>query len=148
MRLCGCLSTSHLLCSPDTSSFPLPSWTTRLRFCLSWSRKKKPLLHISFFWKIILDPGETPSMSIVPRQGSASYVTDFVPNKEFSTQKAAENSDSNLERHRQPSYLRESDLSTLTFVVACGSTAILVYIPSLFQQTSAKETCLRKFPVC
>lgn len=86
-------------------------------------------------------------MSIAPQQGSASYVTDFVPNEDFSTQKAVENSNSNLERHRQPSYLRKSDLSTILFVVACGSTAILIYIPSLFQQP-AKETCLSKFPVC
>lgn len=88
-------------------------------------------------------------MSIAAHQGSIGYVTDFVPDKEFSTQKALEKSDSSFERYRQPDSPRTSCLSTSVHTaVACGSTAILVYIPLLFQRTPSKESCLNKFPVC
>ena len=43
LRLCGSPSTpSHQLCSHGSSSFPFPSWTTWIHFCLTCSRKENP----------------------------------------------------------------------------------------------------------
>jgi hypothetical protein len=88
-------------------------------------------------------------MSIAAHQGPIGYVTDFVPDKEFSTQKAGENASESFERNHQHDSPRTSCLSTSVHTaVACGSTAVLVYIPSLFQRTSSKESCLNHFPAC
>jgi hypothetical protein len=82
-------------------------------------------------------------MSIV-QQVQAEHVVDFVPKKNGGSHEAGNNSTIGYEPHRRPGILRTSVLAAL----ACGSTAVLIYIPLLFQHTSTANSCLSKFPVC